>query len=91
MITDPVFPALVPPSIGNGLDVNIDADGEFVHHCPNCDIEPVLGVRNVRLSGLSRSALARGCGAAAERERLPRSTSPARTSYGRLAEVRARE
>jgi len=91
IITDPVFPALVLPSIGDGFNVDIDANGEFVHHRPNCDIEPVLGVRNVGFSWLSRSALAWGCRAVAEWEWLSRSSSPTRTSYGRLAEVGARE
>ena len=91
MITNPVFPALVLPGIGDGLNVNIDTDWEFIHYCPNCDIEPVLGVRDVRFSGFSCSTLAWGCRAVAEWERLPGSTSPARASDGRLAEVRARE
>ena len=89
MITDPVFSALILPSIGDGFNVDVDTDREFVHHCPNCNIKPILGVGNVRLSGLSRSALAWGCRAIAERECLSRSTSPAGTRYCGMAQVRA--
>ena len=60
LVTNPIFAALVFPGIGNGFNVNVDTDGEFVHYCPNCNIELVLGIRDVRFSGLS-SVLAWGC------------------------------
>ena len=88
LITDPVFAALIFPSIGDGFDVDINVHGELVHHYPNRNIELVLGIRDVRFSRFSSSVLAWGCWTVVEWEGLARTASPARTGYSRLAEVR---
>ena len=89
LVTNPIFAALVFPRIGDGFDVDIDIDGELVHHCPNGNIELVLGIRDVRFPRFPCFILTRGGRAAVEWKGLPRGTGPIRAGYCRMAEVRA--
>jgi len=89
LVTNPVLAALVFPGIGDGFNIDIDVDGELVHHCPNSNIELVRGIRDVGFPGFSCSVLTWGCRAAVERKGLSRGAGPARTGHRRMTEVRA--
>jgi hypothetical protein len=90
LIPDPVFSALVFPSIGNCFNVDVYIYRELVDDYPNRDVELVLGICNVGFPGFFPSVLVWGC-RTVEWKRLTGSASPTRTGYGRVADVRPRE